>query len=275
MPAAGSSAVPDCARWGTPEPGQRIPHVDILADYTARAERATGPAALQPVDPRDGRHQLLNRLFESRCLLSLRFAYDRAVYQTAIIELAPAAGYCVLDALVPQEGNALASALSAIHLQARLGGLDLKFASRITARGSHDGLPYYQAVYPSVIEQPQRRREYRVNIPFDRGIAMHFRGAGGVSLRGELRDLSASGFCARLLSGDARQLEAPAARRGDCDIELPGGAITVTIGVCHVMPSRGRSAPRIGACFIDLDPRTERHLERCVATLERERAKGR
>lgn len=249
--------------------------MDILADYTAHAERALAQAALPPVDPRDGRHQLLNRLFESRCLLSLRFAHDSAVYQTAIIELVPSAGYCVLDALVPQEGNAVASALSSIHLQARLGGLDLKFHSRITARGSQDGLPYYQVAYPSTIEQPQRRREYRVNIPFDRGIAMHFRSTSGVSLRGELRDLSPSGFCARLLAGDTRQIEAPTARRGDCDIELPGGSITATIGVCHVMPSRGRSAPRIGACFIDLEARTERHIERCVATLDRERAKGR
>lgn len=244
----------------------------LLAEF---AGRANGRLPLPVVDPRDARHQWLKRLYESRCLLSLRFAHDTATYQSAIIELVPERGYFVLDALVPEDGNAVARAQSPIHLRARLGGMDIRFASRITARGSQDGLPYYQASYPASIEQPQRRREFRVAIPFHRGIPLSLRTTDGTSLRGELRDLSPGGFCARLQSGDLARLATPGARRGDCLIELPDGRLDAAVDICHVAPGRGRSAPRIGACFIDLDPATERRIEHSVANFERERQRAR
>jgi hypothetical protein len=43
------------------------------------------------------------------------------------------------------------------------------------------------------------------------------------------------------------------------------------VEICHVLPSRARSAPRVGARFIDIDARSERLLERCVAELDRAR----
>lgn len=249
--------------------------MEFLGDYMTLSETQSVRDRPLPIDPRDSRHQLLNRIFEQHCLLSLRFAHDDEAFQSAIIELAPAAGYLVLDALVPQHGNLAAAANEVIQLQTRLGGMDVRFASRITARGSQDGLPYYQALYPAQIEYPQRRREYRVAVPFDRGIEVRYFPPNGGCIRGEVRDLSPSGFCARLLSGDLARITPKDMRLGSCEIDLIQGlTVRTAVAICHIMPGRSRSAPRIGACFTDLDARTERLIERSCAALERERMRA-
>lgn len=250
--------------------------MDLIGDYVIPLAGGRGrgrqAARLPAVDPRDSRHQLLNRIFEQHCLLSLRFAHERDAFQSAIVELVPDAGYLVLDALVPDTGNALATVKQVIHLQTRLGGIDVRFSSRITARGSQGGLPYYQAAYPLDIEHQQRRREFRVSVPFDRGMEVRYFPPAGGCIRGEVRDLSPSGFCARLLSGDVAALTPKDSRHGRCEIDLAAGLTLHTeAAICHVMPGRARSAPRIGACFTHLDARSERLLEQCCATLERER----
>ncbi len=65
-------------------------------------------------------------------------------------------------------------------------------------------------------------------------------------------------------------------RQGECEIDLaPGLTVRTAVAICHIMPGRARSAPRIGACFTDLDARTERLIEQSRARLERERMRAR
>ena len=60
------------------------------------------------------------------------------------------------------------------------------------------------------------------------------------------------------------------ASNASCEIELPGnGIVKAAIQICHIFPSRGRAAPEVGVCFLDLEPRSERQIERWVARLER------
>jgi c-di-GMP-binding flagellar brake protein YcgR len=250
--------------------------MELLGDFEAgdRAPTVNGPN--ETVDPREARHQLLKKIFEAHCLLDIRFATDQDAYQSAIIELVPEAGYLVIDTLTPTVGNTLAALLPAIRLRTRLHGMEIKFASAIVQHGSQAGLPYYKVRYPHEIEYPQRRRSSRVTVPFDRGVPVRFQTRNNSWVRGEVRDLSLHGFCARLLSGDVTHIEQDFGQPTPCEIDLPGhGTLRAVVEVRHILPSRARSAPRVGARFLTLDPASERQLENCVTALDFERIRPR
>ncbi len=246
--------------------------MELLGDVEAHASEPVVSSLLAAVDPRDSRHLLLKKVYEAHCLLDIRLDADDSAYQSAIIELVPDAGYLVIDTLTPAGGDARAARLPSLRVRTRLQGMEIKFASHIVQRGSQAGLPYYKLRYPQDIEYPQRRSTYRVTVPFDRGVPVRFETRTRTWVRGEIRDLSAHGFCARLLSGDVKNIEQECGQSTACEIDLPGhGTLRVVVEVRHMLPSRARSAPRVGARFVALDARSERQLERCLAELDSQR----
>ena len=210
----------------------------------------------------------------AHCLLDLRFEQSTFACQSALIELVPDRGYLVLDDLNPAPPAKLLGGAPGVLVRTRLNGVDIGFQTHLVQRGESNGIPFFKAPYPLAIDYPQRRREYRVNVPLAKGIAITVADSGGRTLRGELRDLSPNGFAARVTRGDFATLEDADGWRGRCEIALTGAdPLIAQVEICHVLPSQGRSAPRIGACFIDLDARTERRIERYVAELERQRVR--
>ena len=247
------------------------PLLELLGDFATVIDGVEGNSIALAVDPREARHVLVKRIFEGHCLLDLRLDGDDQAYQSAILELVPQHGYLVLDALTPATGNASATRMPTLQVRTRLHNMELKFSSRIIQYGSQQGLPYFQAQYPVSVDFPQRRRSFRVAVPFDRGVSVRFQIGDGSSVSGELRDLSASGFCARVLAGDVNRLMATAGAAAMCEIDLPGSkTLRFMIEVRHLLPSRARSAPRVGVRFVNVDPGSERQLERCVAELDRQ-----
>lgn len=127
---------------------------------------------------------------------------------------------------------------------------------------------------PHSIDDPQRRLEHRVNVPLAKGIALSIADERGATLHGELRDLSPSGFAARITHGEPGHFAD--GRRGQCEIALPDSApLRAVVEICHVIAGQRHGVPRIGGCFIDLDARSERRLERYTAELEREQVRRR
>lgn len=226
------------------------------------------------VESADLRHLLLKQVADAHCLLEVRFEEDGESFQSMIVELVPERGYLVLDALIPREGDERTAELPPVHVRTQLEGVEVRFASRITQRGVEGGEPFYKVPYPVTVDYPQRRREHRVTVPLGRAVEVVLEAGEGRTVAGEVRDLSPSGFSARITSGDVALLEAPdgeEALRTTCELRLPGDeSFTTTIDVRHVLPARGRAAPRIGACFVVLEPRAERRIERYVAEFDRE-----
>jgi len=249
--------------------------VDIEAEYAAQDGAASGNLPSAAIDPRQLRHQHLLRLFEARSLLEVRIAGQDAAFQSVILELVPDAGYLVLDAFNPIHGNEYAQARTALTIRARCRGQDMRFETVIAERAIAHRLPYYKALYPDKVVTEQRRRTPRVVVPFDRGVVVRFMLDDGARVRGELRDLSAGGFCARLLSGDTERLLKAPHLIHRCVIELPTGEqVESAWEVRHQYSSRARSAPRIGVCFIDLERRHEQELARSLAELARARQRS-
>ena len=245
--------------------------LQLLTEFEAIDSGADNTDEGLSVDAIDDRHLLLKTVCTEHYLLDLRFAHGPEAYQTAILELVPEAGYLVLDALLPAAGDKFTGNLPTINVRTRVHGIDLKFHSVITQRGVVDGTPFYKVPYPEAIDYRQRRREHRVTVPLDKGIEVRFHSADGAIVIGEVRDLSPNGFSAQLPSGDPSIFEAEDLRVCACEIDLPRyGTMTAAIEICHVFPRHGRAAPRLGVRFLDLDPRMERRIERCVAALDRQ-----
>lgn len=226
------------------------------------------------VAPDDERHQALEQIHAAHCLLEVRCEGDARAAQSAIIELVPQRGYFVLDAFTPPLDPQRLAASPQIQVRARLDGRDIRFATRLLKQGGKRGAPYYMAAYPEHVDNPQRRREFRVNVPLDKGAQVVLHGAGGVQARGELRDLSPSGFSAHLDAAECERVGLDNGWRGTCSLNIDSSAaLTGAVEVCHVKPATGPLPARVGVCFVDLDARSERRIERYVAELDRERAR--
>ncbi len=226
------------------------------------------------VAPDDDRHEALEQIHAAHCLLEVRCDGDEQAAQSAIIELVPQRGYFVLDAFTPPLDPRRLAASPQVRVRVRLDGRDIRFTTRLLKQGGKRGAPYYMAAYPEHVDQGQRRREFRVNVPLDKGAQVVLRGTDGGQARGELRDLSPSGFSAHLAAADCERLGLADGWRGACSLDIDStAALTGAIEVCHVKPATAHLPARIGVCFVELDARSERRIERYVAELDRERAR--
>jgi len=231
-------------------------------------------AAGVAVAPDDDRHQALEQIHAAHCLLEVRCDGDEQAAQSAIIELVPQRGYFVLGAFAPAFDPRRLAGSPQVHVRARLDGRDIRFTTRLLKQGGKQDAPYYMAAYPEHVDNPQRRREFRVNVPLAKGAQVVLRGTNGVQARGELRDLSPSGFSAHVDAVDCVRLGLANGWRGACSLDIDSAAeLTGAIEVCHVKPAAEPLPARIGVCFVELDARSERRIERYVAELNRERAR--
>lgn len=229
------------------------------------------------VEPPDGTQAevflLLRRAFESRCLLTVQVGPERIPYTSAILEVVHDERYLVLDELTPISGHERIQTDPRIEVRALVDGRELRFASRVTQISEQDGLPYYKVAFPSEIAYAQRRRQLRVPVPMNQGFETIVAFDDRREWRGELRDLSVGGLCARIRSGDIDP-NGDRHARALCRITLAEHrAIVSDIEILHIdAPARHR-VPRIGARFVDPAPALRRRIERFCAELDRLRVR--
>lgn len=212
---------------------------------------------------------LLKRAFESRCLLTVFIGSDRTPYTSAILEVVRDGRYLVLDELTPALGHERLQAEPRVEVRALIDGIELRFDTRVTQIGAQDGLPYYKVAFPQEVVYAQRRRQHRVTVPLSQGFEVIVTFADEQELRGELRDLSVGGLCARIRSGEIDPKQDRHAL-ASCRILLPDErTILSDVEILHIdAPARPR-VPRIGARFVDPAPAMLRRIEQFCAELDR------
>ncbi|MEQ8232536.1 MAG: flagellar regulator YcgR PilZN domain-containing protein [Gammaproteobacteria bacterium] len=230
------------------------------------------PARSAAIPASDERCILLERIHAAHCLLDVRCAGHAA--QSALVEVVPQQAYLVLDAFAPALDDALLARTPALAVRTRLDGLEIRFDTRVLERGGTAAAPYYMAAWPDDIDYPQRRREFRAVVPLDLGATVIIAAPRGAPVSGQLRDLSPSGFSLDLASEACERLALADGWRGRCQLLIGGeDTLAAVIEICHVRPPTRALPVRVGACFVDLDARSERRIERYVAELERARAR--
>ncbi len=212
---------------------------------------------------------LLKRAYATHCLLTVYVGPEKTPFTSAILEVVRDQRYLVLDELTPPAGQALIKADPRIDVRAIVEGIELRFETRVQQIGEQDGLPYYKVAFPAEVVYAQRRRQHRVAVPLSQGYEVNLVFADEREIRGELRDLSVGGLCARLRSGEIDAGEDRGAL-AMCRLMLPEDrSILADIELLHIdAPARPR-VPRIGARFVDPSPTTARRIAQFCAELER------
>lgn len=240
-----------------------------------RGARSTRDDSTSPDGQEAEIYVLLKRAFDTRCLLTVYVGPDRTPFTSAILEVVRDGRYLVLDELTPAIGHERIRVEPRIEVRALVDGIELRFESRVTQIGEQDGLPYYKVAFPPEVLYAQRRRQHRVTVPMSQGFEVIVTFADEQELRGELRDLSVGGLCARIRTGE---LDAKTDRNAlaACRILLPGDRTIVSdVELLHIdAPPRPR-VPRIGARFVDPSPATKRRIEQFCAELERSQVRVR
>lgn len=213
----------------------------------------------------------LTLLLANRATLGVSVEEGRDVYLSRALEVMPEAGYLVLDELAPMEGHRRLRTGSRLLVTARSRGSLLRFFSEVQDIGEERGMAYYRLRWPRLIGMQQRRRHFRVFVPLSQHLPLMLATDEDVRLQGELRDLSVSGFSARLPEQMPVRL-VPGQVLPSCRLALPGlGQVIVPVELRYLEPPRDqRRSARIGGRFLRLATQTERQLEKMVRAIERE-----
>jgi len=238
-----------------------------LSDDDAPGAKAT-PSGLSAVTAES--YVVLRRALANHCPLTVYVGKRPEAYSSAILEILPEKRVLMLDELTPAPSHGRLAKGDVLHIRAIVDGVQLQFDSTVTELGVQDGLPYYRASFPSRIDYPQRRRQYRVTVPMNRGLQIYFDFARNHRLVGELRDISMGGLCARITSGHLDE-GADQPRTASCRIMLPDNQSIVTeVELVHIdAPQQRARVARVRARFLNLSAAAERRVSQLCAEIER------
>ena len=219
--------------------------------------------------------QVLRRLLEQHCLLTVQIGSAPERFTSAILEVVRDGEFLVLDELTPHAGHLRLRDDRQIQVRGILDGLEVRFASKVAQISAKNELPYYKVPFPIRIDYPQRREVHRIPAPLHTGFPVSLLMADERIVSGELRDISPAGLGLRVRT---RTIDITADRNtiAICHVSLqPPSEFVADIQICHLDPPvRGR-LPRLGARFIALQPGQTRRVEQLCAEFAREQRRVR
>ncbi len=219
-------------------------------------------------------HSLLERTFESHCLLNVRIidGSDEA-YGSVIVEIGANRDCLILDALTPGYGNARLAPGCAITVSTLLNNLRLTFSSTVMEIARANIPTRIRVVFPELVYYAQHRRELRVPLPMNWPATVWIRLNEANRFGGVVRDLSSGGFCAQLdaplpLPVEHLPFPLPFSLALAVDRIIQG-----EMEICYVYQSGFGKLPRIGTRILTLPPHHQHVLDQCVADIDRQQSR--
>jgi c-di-GMP-binding flagellar brake protein YcgR len=176
----------------------------------------------------------------------------------------PDQGTLILDAPVDLDRLDLEPG-SDIRVTANLQGVDIRFHCRFDAVIEHEGDDALKLDWPTEVKYLERRSEFRVRLS-GAGAGLELVSNEDDTVSGQIIDLSLGGFGA-LVEDSEFICENEVL---DCVLELNDHCLSVRAEIRRKSEPSSRGKCHIGACFVELDSRDRRQLEKIVARLERE-----
>jgi len=211
---------------------------------------------------------LLQNLRAARSLLSVRISSGGAWFNSAIVKVDPEAGVVCLDELTPEEGHLRVGPGTHLRVVGLLQGVPVQFDLVVQKVGSAEGIAFYLAPLPELVDYQQRRSLFRAHVPRQKTLRARLRNEQGQTLTVQLLDVSLGGFGAimpsfpPLLPLEKIEVES---------LELPGGeVISGSAEVRYIQDDHDPRRVRAGALFVNLHPQMQRVLLRAILSLERE-----
>jgi len=235
-----------------------------------------GTARLRVEAPREIA-ALLATIVERGVLVSVTFGRD--VVNTVLLGVDSATGTLVFDAGQDAAANARLATARRLAFDTSLERIRIRFDAGGATPCMWQDAPAFACAVPSSLVRLQRRDYFRAHVPLARnlrcavrvGDAQEARAARPIDLR--ILDVSVTGV--GLTDAPSGFAPAPGTRLSGARLILPAGVLDVDLEVmyCREAPHGGSGpAPvRIGCRFVDLAPRGQALIQRCINALERER----
>jgi c-di-GMP-binding flagellar brake protein YcgR len=228
------------------------------------------------VDSRLEIASLLATLVERGVLVSVTFGRD--VVNTVLLAADAAAGEIVFDAGQSDEVNARLAAAPRLAFDTSLERIRIRFRGGPASARTWQNAPAFACAMPTTLIRLQRRDFFRAHVPLASSLrcALRLPGADGAShapVMLRLLDVSVTGIA--LAEWPPGFAPAPGTRLVGARLVLDTGALDVDLEVMHCRapaPGGAVGAPmRVGCRFVDLAPRGQALIQRCINALERER----
>ena len=211
--------------------------------------------------------RILERLRETRALLTVSLPGHDSHFTSAILEVNCDRHRLFLDELMPSEGQGLMSVTTRLNVCGRLHGLLTRFSSSVAHIEQRAGIAYNGLLFPDLIEYEQKRSAYRVHIGLAHLVPVKLDGFRGGPVTGQLRNLSVTGLGA-VFPANA-QISAGTVVPS-CQLQLATGKpFTCALDIRFARPDRANRELYIGGHFINVSPVQERAIQRAVCTFER------
>jgi c-di-GMP-binding flagellar brake protein YcgR len=228
------------------------------------------------VDSRLEIASILATLVERGVLVSVTFGRD--VVNTVLLAVDAAAGEIVFDAGQSAEVNARLEAASRVAFDTSLERIRIRFRGGAVTPRTWQGAPAFACAMPATLVRLQRRDYFRAHVPLASSLRCAVRTAGAdgtppASLTLRVLDVSVTGIA--LADAPTGFAPAPGTRLDGARLALATGSLDVDLEVMYCRapaPGSASGAPlRIGCRFVDLPPRGQALIQRCINALERER----
>lgn len=144
-------------------------------------------------------------------------------------------------------------------------GAELRFETEVLNAGTFEGFAALRTRWPDTVYYRQRRKTFRVRIDKNSNKRLELFDNDGRRVRGQLVDLSASGFGA-LIDRDAslqpgEELESL--------LELDGTTLLATVRLTAAQAAPKTRYMRVGAAFTELPPQAQGRLDKLIRAVER------
>ncbi|SFD92250.1 c-di-GMP-binding flagellar brake protein YcgR, contains PilZNR and PilZ domains [Thiohalospira halophila DSM 15071] len=219
---------------------------------------------------------ILRRLADGRHIVNVSTPFGgNQIHTSAILDVNAERGYLLLDELNPPPSTYDGLTERRVGIFAQLGGVDVSFSTTVSRVGREDGTPWLLLALPEHLLYQQRREHFRAAassadpIPVRLGLE----GREGPMIQGELADISIGGLGVRM---DSRVQIPEDFGHGTlipyAAVDVPGQSrpLECKLEVRAVREDTDNRRRQIGLRFIDLDPRSERQVEKLVFAMDRE-----
>jgi len=212
---------------------------------------------------------LLENIYNNHQLLTVELEHDDAQYSSLILEINEEETYLVLDEFYPRPAPGAISVNTKIKFYTFLSGIQMDFTSTIEAISENENRPYYKIPLPDKVLYYQNRQYLRVPVSIVNPIRIVLSDNKSSSTNGEIRDLSAGGFSARLKLIEQRYSVSDLIP--NCILYMPGDKkIYCSVEIRQSERATLAKPPKIGARFLDIRSNDQKVIEKFVAEVDRE-----
>lgn len=229
-------------------------------DRSPSKERVTSSSKIKAI---------LRQLKAEHELLSVTIPGCKDPANTAILGMEEKGSRFYLDELNTDVAHQALLRSGKLRAVCRLHGMELQFVAHLVKSDTDGGLALYEMAIPDAIVRLQRRENFRLRLSPGLLVPITIPNLGGESINGEVFDLSATGIGAFLRT---RNIPCRGQMLSGTSLSLPRSRpLKTKLEVRFARHDAAHHLLRIGARFVDLEPKQQRLIAQFLAEQQRKR----